>query len=168
MEISTISNQNQNTYNAQKSQSSNDNFELELQKVADKKLWITDTDGSQTAFYKADEKGGYIIKRTEKNGKESQKLINANDVNPTNASSDEMYVYALNLKDSGRAGFEESVMKVAMANAKSRVENEHRETFTRDTRLDWKALISDLISQSSSNWDYENKAKWQTFLELLG
>lgn len=106
MEISTISNENQNTYNAQKSQSSNDSFELELQKATDKKLWITDIDGSQTAFYKADEKGGYIIKRTEKNGKENQKIINANDVNPTNASSDEMYVYALNLKDSGRAGFE--------------------------------------------------------------
>ena len=53
-----------------------------------------------------------------------------------------MYVYALNLKESGKAGFEESVLKVAMANAKSRVENEYRETFTRDTRLDWKALIA--------------------------
>ena len=50
----------------------------------------------QTAFYKADEKGNYIVKHMYKNGSHSQKIIKANDVNPTNANSDEMY--ALNLK----------------------------------------------------------------------
>ena len=55
-----------------------------------------------------------------------------------------------------------------MSEAKSRVENKYRGTFSKDTNLDSKALISDIIAQSSSNWDYENKAKWQNFLELLG
>ena len=98
----------------------------------------------------------------------TQKIINANNVNPTNANSDEMYVYALNLKENSKASFEDTVLKVAMSEAKSRVENEYRETFSKDTKLDSKALISDIIAQSSSNWDYENKAKWQNFLELLG
>lgn len=97
-----------------------------------------------------------------------QKIINTKDVNPTNANSDEMYVYALNLKENNKASFEDTVLKVAMSEAKSRVENEYRGTFSKDTKLDWKALISDIIAQSSSNWDYENKAKWQNFLELLG
>ena len=95
-----------------------------------------------------------------------QKIINTKDVNPTNANSDEMC--ALNLKENNKAGFEDTVLKVAMSEAKSRVENEYRGTFSKDTKLDWKALISDIITQSSSNWDYENKAKWQNFLELLG
>lgn len=168
MEIPSISNQKTPAFSTQKSQSSNESFASELEKASQKKLWGTNADGSQTAFYKADEKGNYIVKHTDKNGNESQKIINANDVNPTNANSDEMYVYALNLKENGKAGFEDTVLKVAMAEAKSRVENEYRGTFTRDTRFDWKALISDLISQSSSNWDYENRAKWQNFLELLG
>ena len=96
----------------------------------------------------------------------TQKIINANDVNPANANSDEMC--APNLKENNKAGFEDTVLKVAMSEAKSRVENEYRGTFSKDTKLDWKALISDIIAQSSSNWDYENKAKWQNFLELLG
>ena len=79
-----------------------------------------------------------------------------------------MYVYALNLKENNKASFEDTVLKVAMSEAKSRVENEYRRTFSKDTKLDSKALISDIIAQSSSNWDYENKAKWQNFLELLG
>ena len=97
-----------------------------------------------------------------------QKIINTKDVNPTNANSDEMYVYALNLKENNKASFEDTVLKVAMSEAKSRVENEYRGTFSKDAKLDSKALISDIIAQSSSNWDYENKAKWQNFLELLG
>ena len=96
----------------------------------------------------------------------TKKIINANNVNPTNANSDEMY--ALNLKANNKASFEDTVLKVAMSEAKSRVENEYRGTFSKDTKLDSKVLISDIIAQSSSNWDYENKAKWQNFLELLG
>ena len=166
MEISQISNQTLSTYSTQKNQNSSRNFELELEKASQKKLWGTNADGSQTAFYKADEKGNYIVKHTDKNGNESQKIINANDVNPTNANSDEMC--ALNLKENNKASFEDTVLKVAMSEAKARVENEYRGTFSKDTKLDWKALISDIIAQSSSNWDYENKAKWQNFLELLG
>lgn len=165
MEISQISNQTLSTYSTQKNQNSSRNFELELEKASQKKLWGTNADGSQTAFYKADEKGNYIVKHTDKNGNESQKIINANDVNPTNANSDEMC--ALNLKENNKASFEDTVLKVAMSEAKSRVENEYKGTFSKDTKLDWKALISDIIAQSSSNWDYENKAKWQNFLELL-
>ena len=65
----------------------------------------------QTAFYKADEKGNYIVKHTDKNGNESQKIINANNVNPTNANSDEMHT--LNLKENSKAGFEYIVLKAA-------------------------------------------------------
>lgn len=166
MEISQISNQTLSTCSTQRNQNSSGNFELELEKASQKKLWGTNADGSQTAFYKADKKGNYIIKHTDKNGNESQKIINANDVNPTNANSDEMC--ALNLKENNKASFEDTVLKVAMSEAKSRVENEYKGTFSKDTKLDWKALISDIIAQSSSNWDYENKAKWQNFLELLG
>ena len=166
MEISQISNQTLSTYSTQRNQNPSRNFELELEKASQKKLWGTNADGSQTAFYKADEKGNYIVKHTDKNGNESQKIINANNVNPTNANSDEMC--ALNLKENNKASFEDTVLKVAMSEAKSRVENEYRGTFSKDTKLDWKALISDIIAQSSSNWDYENKAKWQNFLELLG
>ena len=39
-----------------------------------------------------------IFKSNFKHLQHSKKIINANDVNPTNANSDEMYVYALNLK----------------------------------------------------------------------
>ena len=39
--------------------------------------------------------------------------INANDVNPTNANSDEMYVYALNLKENNKASFEDTELKAA-------------------------------------------------------
>lgn len=166
MEISQISNQTLSTYSTQRNQNPSGNFELELEKASQKKLWGTNADGSQTAFYKADEKGNYIVKHTDKNGNESQKIINANNVNPTNANSDEMY--ALNLKENNKAGFEDTVLKVAMSEAKSRLENEYRGIFSKDTKLDSKALISDIIAQSSSNWDYENKAKWQNFLELLG
>ena len=70
---------------------------------------------------------------------------------------------ALNLKENSKASFEDTVLKVAMSEAKSRVENEYRGTFSKDTKLDSKGLISDIITQSSSNWDYENKAKWQIF-----
>ena len=42
-----------------------------------------------------------------------QKIINTKDVNPTNANSDEMYVYALNLKENSKAGFEYIVLKAA-------------------------------------------------------
>ena len=166
MKISQILNQTLSTYSTQKNQNPSGNFKLELEKASQKKLWGINADGSQTAFYKADEKGNYIVKHTDKNGNESQKIINANDVNPTNANSDEMC--ALNLKENSKASFEDTVLKVAMSEAKSRVENEYRGTFSKDANLDSKALISDIIAQSSSNWDYENKAKWQNFLELLG
>ena len=43
----------------------------------------------------------------------TQKKINANNVNPTNANSDEMYVYALNLKENNKASFEDAVLKAA-------------------------------------------------------
>ena len=152
MEISQISNQTLSTYNTQRNQNSSGNFKLELEKASQKKLWGTNADGSQTTFYKADKKGNYIVKHTDKNGNESQKIINANNVNPTNANSDEMC--ALNLKENSKASFEDTVLKVAMSEAKSRVENEYRGTFSKDTKLDSKALISDIITQSSSNWDY--------------
>lgn len=73
MEISQISNQTLSTYSTQKNQNSSGNFELELEKASQKKLWGINADGSQTAFYKADEKGNYIVKHTDKNGNESQK-----------------------------------------------------------------------------------------------
>ena len=113
MEISQISNQTLSTYSTQKNQNPSRNFELELEKASQKKLWGTNADGSQTAFYKADKKGKYIVKHTDKNGNESQKIINANNVNPTNANSDEMYVYALNLKENNKASFEDAVLKAA-------------------------------------------------------
>lgn len=62
-----------------------------------------------------------------------------------------MYVYALNLKENNKASFEDTVLKVAMAEAKSCVENEYRVTFSKYTKLDRKALISDITSQSSLN-----------------
>ena len=62
MEISQISNQTLSTYSTQKNQNPSGNFELELEKASQKKLWGTNADGSQTAFYKADEKGNYIVK----------------------------------------------------------------------------------------------------------
>ena len=65
----------------------------------------------QAAFYKADEKDNYIVKHTDKNGSHSQKIINANDVNPTNANRDEMY--ALNLKENNKASFEDTVLKAS-------------------------------------------------------
>ena len=111
MEISKISNQTLSTYSTQKNQNPSRNFELELEKASQKKLWGINADGSQTAFYKADEKGNYIVKHTDKNGNESQKIINANDVNPANANSDEMH--ALNLKENSKAGFEYIVLKAA-------------------------------------------------------
>ena len=43
----------------------------------------------------------------------STQKINANDVNPTNANSDEMYVYALNLKENNKASFEDTELKAA-------------------------------------------------------
>ena len=43
---------------------------------------------------------------------------------------------ALNLKENNKAGFEDTVLKVAMSEAKSRVENEYRETFSKDTKLE--------------------------------
>ena len=166
MKISQIFKSNFKHLQHSKNQNPSGNFELELEKASQKKLWGTNADGSQTAFYKADKKGNYIVKHTDKNGNESQKIINANNVNPTNANSDE--ICALNLKENNKASFEDTVLKVAMSEAKSRVENEYRGTFSKDTKLDSKGLISDIITQSSSNWDYENKAKWQNFLELLG
>ena len=48
-----------------------------------------------------------------KDGPHSQKIINTNDVNPTNANSDEMYVYTPNLKENNKAGFEYIVLKAA-------------------------------------------------------
>lgn len=42
-----------------------------------------------------------------------------------------MYVYALNLKENSKADFEYIVLKVAMAEAKSRMENEYRVTLAR-------------------------------------
>ena len=62
-----------------------------------------------------------------------------------------MYVYALNLKENNKASFEDTVLKVAMSEAKSRMENEHRVTFSKHARLDRKALISDITSQASLN-----------------
>ena len=41
----------------------------------------------------------------------TKKIINTNDVNPTNANSDEMH--ALNLKENSKAGFEYIVLKAA-------------------------------------------------------
>nr|WP_321321715.1 hypothetical protein [uncultured Campylobacter sp.] len=81
----------------------------------------------------------------------TKKIINTNDVNPANANSDEMYVYVLNLKENNKASFEYTVLKVAMSEAKSRVENKYRGTFSKDTKLDSKALISDIIAQASLN-----------------
>ena len=78
----------------------------------------------------------------------TQKKINANDVNPTNANSDEMC--ALNLKENSKASFEDTVLKVAISEAKSRVKNEYRVTVSKDTKLDIKALLSDIIEQSNS------------------
>ena len=52
-----------------------------------------------------------IVKHMYKNGSHSQKIINTNDVNPTNANSDEMH--ALNLKENSKAGFEYIVLKAA-------------------------------------------------------
>nr|WP_321432654.1 hypothetical protein [uncultured Campylobacter sp.] len=46
-----------------------------------------------------------------KNGSHSQKIINANDVNPANANRDEMY--ALNLKENNKASFEDTVLKAS-------------------------------------------------------
>ena len=61
-----------------------------------------------------------------------------------------MYVYALNLKENNKASFEDTVLKVAMSEAKYRVENKYRVTFSKDTELD-KALISNIIAQASLN-----------------
>ena len=52
-----------------------------------------------------------IIKLMYKNGSHSQKIINANDVNSTNANSDEMHT--LNLKENSKAGFEYIVLNAA-------------------------------------------------------
>ena len=59
-------------------------------------------------------------------------------------------MHALNLKENSKASFEDTVLKVAMSEAKSRVENKYRVTFSKHTKLD-KALISDITSQSSLN-----------------
>ena len=61
-----------------------------------------------------------------------------------------MYVYALNLQKNSKAGFEYCA-KSSLAEAKSRMENEYRVTFSKHARLDRKALISDITSQASLN-----------------
>lgn len=66
MEISQILNQTLSAYSTQRNQNPSRNFELELETANQKKLWGTNADGSQTAFYKADEKGNYIVKHTVK------------------------------------------------------------------------------------------------------
>ena len=52
-----------------------------------------------------------IFKLNFKHLQHSKKTINANNVNPTNANSDEMH--ALNLKENSKAGFEYIVLKAA-------------------------------------------------------
>lgn len=44
---------------------------------AKKLMWGINDDGSETSFYKTNENGKYIVKTTDKNGNESQKIIDA-------------------------------------------------------------------------------------------
>ncbi|MDY4830670.1 MAG: hypothetical protein SO164_07670 [Campylobacter sp.] len=61
-----------------------------------------------------------------------------------------MYVYALNLQKNSKAGFEYCA-KSSLAEAKSRMENEYRVTFSKHTKLDKALIISDIIAQASLN-----------------
>ncbi|MCI6340343.1 MAG: hypothetical protein MR782_05725 [Campylobacter sp.] len=44
-----------------------------------------------------------------------------------------------------------NILCLAMAEAKSCVENEYRVTFSKDTKLDKALIISDIIAQASLN-----------------
>lgn len=173
MQVNNTLNQNFQNTNTTKSKSTDISFASELENAQNhleeskKLMWGINEDGSQTSFYKTNENGKYIVKTTDKNGNESQKIIDAAKVDTTNASVDEMYVYALDLKESGKADFKDSVLKVAMAGAKQKIESEHKGAYNSDIKINFKELVSDIIAQSSSFWDEQNKASWQEFLALL-
>lgn len=173
MQVNNSLNQSFLSANNSKPKNADVSFAAELESaqnsldITKKLMWGINEDGSQTSFYKTNENNKYIVKTTDKNGNESQKIIDAAKVDTTNASVDEMYVYALDLKESGKANFEDSVLKVAMAGAKQKIESEHNGTYSSDIKINFKELVSDIIAQSSSFWDEQNRASWQEFLALL-
>ena len=173
MQVNNSLNQNFLSTNNLKPKNAEASFANELEKAQNsleetkKLMWGINEDGSQTSFYKTNENNKYIVKTTDKNGTESQKIIDATKVDTTNASVDEMYVYALDLKESGKADFKDSVLKVAMAGAKQKIESEYKGAYSSDIKINFKELVSDIIAQSSSFWDEQNKTAWQEFLALL-
>lgn len=173
MQVNNTLNQNFQSTNFSKTNSADTSFASELEKAqkpleeSKKLMWGVDENGIQTSFYKTNENGKYIVKTTDKNGNEAQKIIDATKVDTTNASVDEMYVYALDLKESGKADFKDSVLKVAMAGAKQKIESEYKGAYSSDIKINFKELVSDIIAQSSSFWDEQNRASWQEFFALL-
>lgn len=106
----------------------------------------------------------YKVKIWDKDGNITERMVDVSKVDPTNSDTIDMYAYAAYLKDSGKGSFEDTVLKVGIAQYG---EPENYDSFSFSTKMNWIDIVKDIMQSEYSYGDLKGYMEWQKFLGLL-
>ncbi len=133
--------------------------------------WLYAADGSTGEVYRAQgdtsEHPIYRVASRDAAGNLTEQIIDVSQVDPNNCSTYEMYAYAAHLKESGKGGFEETVLHAVSARAAAGAEQNALASWDYSKNIDWTKAAEELMQSAYACGDLKGYWEWKKFIGFL-
>ncbi len=133
--------------------------------------WADVVSGSSISVYKTQsfdpENPVYKVKTWDKSGNVTEQMVDVSKVDPKNCDTAEMYAYTVNLKESGKGSFEDTVLKAAVAKAVKNAEQRNAGSWSFSEKTDWIKIVNDIMQSEYRYGDLKSYMEWKKFLGFL-
>ena len=133
--------------------------------------WLYSANGSAGEVYKAQgytlEHPVYRVRSWDAAGNLTEHVIDASQVNPGSCNTYEMYVYAADLKETGKGSFEETVMHAVSARAAAGAGQTALNTWDFSKNINWTETAREMMQSAYDCGDLKGYLEWKKFLGFM-
>ncbi len=133
--------------------------------------WAEVVSGSSISVYKTpdfdSENPVYKVKTWDKSGNVTERMVDVSKIDLKNCDTVEMYAYTVNLKESGKGSFEDTVLKTAVAKAVKNAEQRSSTSWSFSEKFDWVKIVNDIMQSEYHYGDLKDYMEWKKFLGFL-
>ena len=109
----------------------------------------------------------YKVKTWDAAGNVTERMVDVSKIDPKNCDTAEMYAYTVNLKETGKGNFEETVLKAAIAKTASNLEQKTSASWDYSKKINWVETVKDMMQSAYGYGDLKGYLEWKKFLGFL-
>ena len=104
----------------------------------------------------------YKVKMWDSEENMTERLIDASKINLRNCDAFEWEVYAIHLKESGKADFKDTILQAITAE-----QDGFGSSWDYSTKINWVEAVKDIMQSSYNRGDLKGYMEWKNFLSFL-